>query len=652
MWVKRRVAIRDHAAEANLFTRRASIALVGVLFLLFLLLYKAYKLQVEQFSDFQTQADGNRIKVQAVAPNRGLISDRNGKLLAVNKPVYNLDIIAEEVDDMDVLIEEIGQLINLEERHIKRFRRDLRGTSRFNPVTLKTRLSEQEAAVISVHQHKFPGVIIDAVLKRNYPYQETLTHAVGYVAKINPKDKAKLEAEEKTANYKATKDIGKLGLERYYEELLHGQVGYRRVEVNNRGRVIRELEMEEPIPGENLILHLDLELQQMAQQLLEGHRGSIVVLDAQSNGIFTLYSNPSYDANLFVHGISSKNYRALLNSKDKPLINRATQGRYAPASTVKPHIALLGLDEQLVTAETRMRDPGFYQIKGIDHKYRDWKKYGHGWVDVYKAIEESCDTYFYDLALRLGIDKISEKMNRFGFGEQTGIDIFEETGAVMPSQGWKRARWRQPWYAGDTISIGIGQGYWTATPLQIALSTSVLANRGQFFEPKLLAAMQHPNGEIERVPEQDRPPLVLKDDSHWQTIIDAMDNTLNKENGTAYKAFKDAKYRAAGKTGTAQIISIAQDAEYDADAIDERFRDNALFVAFAPIEKPEIVVAVIMENVGGGSSNAAPVARKLMDHYFDHKKPSAFHQADMEYKLANNKDIEIEGLLTSQVTAD
>ncbi|WP_111977699.1 penicillin-binding protein 2 [Algibacillus agarilyticus] len=617
MWIKRRIAIKDHAAEANLFARRAIIALILVVIMVGLLLSNLYNLQVNKYSDYQTRADGNRIKVQPVAPNRGLIFDTQGVLLAKNTPVHSLDIIAEDVKDIDALLVRIKTLIEVSADQEKSFRRALKQNRRrrFKPISLIDRLTDKQTAIIAVNQHLLDGVLIDARLKRDYPYADLLTHALGYVAKINPKDAARIEADGLDANYAATRDIGKLGLEKYYQNLLHGDIGYRKVEVNSRGRVLREMESQAPTPGNNLHLHLDIELQKVAQQQLLGNRGAVVVLNAVNNGILALYSNPSYDPNLFVHGISSKNYNALLASKDRPLINRSTQGQYPPASTIKPLIGLLGLEQGLITEKTKMWDPGYYQINDLEHKYRDWKKWGHGHVDIYKSLEESCDTFFYDLALRLGVDAISEKMVKFGFGEMTGVDIFEESSANMPSRAWKAGRFRQSWYAGDTVSIGIGQGYWTSTPLQIALATSVLANEGQFFEPKLLNAIESSTGKINS-PAQDRPPIVLKHPNNWKIIKRAMRNTVEKPTGTAHKAFVDTTYQAAGKTGTGQVIAIAQDAEYDKDKIAERHRDNALFVGFAPFDNPKIVVAIVVENAGGGSSNAAPIARQIMDTYF------------------------------------
>ncbi|MDP2635044.1 MULTISPECIES: penicillin-binding protein 2 [unclassified Pseudoalteromonas] len=612
--LKRRPTIRDHSAEANLFARRAFVGFVFVTILVAILLSNLYTIQVDDHQDYQTRSNDNRIKVIPIAPNRGLIYDRNGVLLAENKPVYNLEVIPEDVKNLDDSLAAISQLIAISDQQKNDFLNDIKHNRRFKSQVLKARLNESEVAKFSVNQHKFPGFSIEARLARYYPYADTLTHALGYVAKLNKKELARLEMDDQATNYRATHDIGKLGIEKYYEQLLHGQVGSQRVEVNNRGRVIRTLSMTPPEPGHDLVLTLDIGLQQIAQHALKDMRGAIVVMDAKDGGVLALYSNPSYDPNLFVHGISSKNYKALLNP-DRPLINRTTQGRYAPASTVKPHLAILALEEGLVTEQTKMWDPGFFQIPNVEHKWRDWKRWGHGHVDVYKAIEESCDTYFYDTAYRLGITKISNFMAQFGFGDLTGIDIHEETSAILPSKEWKEGRFRESWWRGDTISVGIGQGYWTATPMQIANATNILVNKGRNFPPHLVQVAKKED-EVTQINNEEKPPVELKNADHWRIALDAMHNTVHKVTGTAHKAFRGATYDPAGKTGTAQVVSIAQGERYDAESLKERQRDNAIYIGFAPYKNPQIVVSVVVENTGGGSSVGAPIARQLMDYYF------------------------------------
>ena len=612
--LKQRPTIRDHSAEANLFARRAFVGFVFVLGLVAVLITNLYNIQVKDHQDYQTRSNDNRIKVIPIAPNRGLIYDRNGVLLAENKPVYNLEVIPEEVDNLEKSLEQVSQLITITEQEKQDFLKDIKNTRRFKSQVLKARLDEADVATFSVNQHKFPGFSIEARLARYYPFGDTLTHALGYVAKLNRKELNKLEQEGQATNYRATHDIGKLGIEKYYEQLLHGQVGSQRVEVNNRGRVIRTLSMLPPQPGSDLVLTLDIGLQQIAQHALKDMRGAVVVMDAKDGGILALYSNPSYDPNLFVHGISSKNYKALLNP-DRPLINRATQGRYAPASTIKPHMAILALEENMVTEGTTMWDPGFFEIRNVEHKWRDWKRWGHGHVDVYKAIEESCDTYFYDTAYRLGITKISNFMAHFGFGDLSGIDIHEETTAILPSKEWKENRFKESWWPGDTISVGIGQGYWTATPIQIANATNILVNKG-INHPPHLAQVAKKEDDVTQIKNEEKPPVVLNNPDNWRIAIDAMHNTVTKVTGTAHKAFKGVNYDPAGKTGTAQVVSIAQGEKYDAESLKERQRDNAIYVGFAPYNNPQIVVSIVVENNGGGSTVGAPIARQLMDYYF------------------------------------
>ncbi|RCU48815.1 MULTISPECIES: penicillin-binding protein 2 [Corallincola] len=614
--MRRRVAIHDAVAEGRLFSRRAMVSLFSVIVLLFVLIANLYHLQINSYSTYKTRSNDNRIRLLPIAPNRGLIYDKNGVLLAENRPVFSLEIVPEEVDDIEQTVTGLAELLPITVEEQEKFLESSRFSRRFKRIPIKARLNEQQVAIFSVNQHRFPGVYIEARPTRYYPYGDVLTHVLGFVAKINRKDLQRIEQSGDLANYKATRDIGKQGIEKYYERFLHGQVGYREVEVNNRGRILRTLSVQEPVAGQDLFLNIDINLQLLAHQALAGSRGAIVVMDARDGAVLAMVSAPSYDPNLFVHGISSREYRELLDSKDRPLINRATQGTYPPASTIKPHLALLGLEEYIVTPTTRIWDPGWYQPQNVNRRFRDWKKWGHGWVDMEHAIGQSCDTYYYELAHKLGVDKISDFMTKFGFGDYSGIDIHEENRGTMPSRGWKRARYNQPWYLGDTISVGIGQGYWTTTPIQLASATTILANRGKHYNPRILKSFQTPTGTL-AVPKDEQPPLVLKQESNWQPVIDAMYGVNHKIKGTAFKVFADAWYQSAGKTGTAQVIGIADDAEYDAEKIDERHRDNAMYMGFAPVNEPRIVVAVAVENAGGGSSNAAPIARRLMDYYMN-----------------------------------
>ncbi len=613
--LKKRVAMQDIAAETRLFNSRAVVAMLIVCLSFSTILLNMYNLQVRSYQDYQIRSEGNRIKVLPLAPNRGLISDRNGILLAENKPVFSLELVPEQIDDIDTTLSSLAELIEISEEQQQEFLQQVRQQRRFNSIALKERLDEQEVAVISVNLHRFPGVTVEARLSRHYPFGDLFTHALGYIGKINTDDLRRLDEQGHLANYAASREIGKLGLERYYEEQLHGIMGFQEEEVNNRGRIIRVLRSVAARSGKNIKLSLDVGLQLTAQQTLTEHRGAIVAMDPRDGAVLAFYSNPSYDPNLFVHGISSSNYNALLHSPDRPLINRATQGIYPPASTIKPLMALLGLETNTVKPDTRVWDPGYFTLPNSDHRFRDWKRGGHGWVDVYSAVAQSCDIYFYDLGIKLGIDRISDYMRQFGFGERTGIDIHEEASANMPSRGWKRARFNQPWYPGDTVPLSIGQSFWTATPLQLALSTAVLVNKGLLPTPHMAAELSSEDSS-ELVDPGLRPSVNVVDAENWRVIADTMVQTVATLKGTAHPAFKTAEFSSGGKTGTAQVVAIAQDAKYDAKSLDERHRDNAMYIGYAPAKDPTVVFAVAVENTGGGSSVAAPIGRQLLDYYF------------------------------------
>ncbi|WP_035387290.1 penicillin-binding protein 2 [Ferrimonas senticii] len=617
---KQRTAIRDHAAESALFSRRAIVAFGFVVALFMVLLVNMYKLQIVQYDTYETRADDNRIRLIPTAPNRGLIYDRHGTLLADNQPVFSLDVIPERVDDMDAQLADIQTVLPLSAEDIDDFKQRLRGHRRFKPLALMNQLSEEQVATFAVNSHRFPGFQVDGGLKRNYPYSASLTHLMGYTARINNRDLQRIEERGEDARYAASRTIGKQGIERYYEGALHGEPGMREVEVNNRGRIVRTINAKDPIAGQDLFLSLDLNLQLKAEELLAGRRGAVVAMDPRDGGILAMVSSPSYDPNLFVNGISSKDYAAL-NNKDRPLINRATQGQYAPASTVKPHLALLGLEKGVVTEKTKVWDPGWWQIPGVERKYRDWKRWGHGWVDLDKAIASSCDIYFYELAYNTGINDISDFMGRFGFGASTGIDLYEESSGNLPTREWKKRKYKEPWYIGDTISVGIGQGYWTATPLQLANSTAILANSGRRVVPHFLQGVSI-EGERLPVPYPEQEPMVLNNANAWHSVQRAMYLTAHKPGGSGYNQFNDAPYKSAVKTGTGQVFGLAEDAEYDEDNVAEHLRDNALFVGYAPFDDPQIVLAIVLENAGWGGANAGPVARALFDEYLIPKEPT------------------------------
>ncbi|EKO3823033.1 penicillin-binding protein 2 [Vibrio harveyi] len=614
---KRRSQIRDYQAEARLFSSRAIVAFIGIVILMGLLVANMYNIQVNQFQDYKTRSNDNRIKVVPIAPNRGLIYDRNGVLLAENRPVFNLELTPEKIKDIDGTIKELQTILEITPEQIERFQRERKRTRRFKSVPLLTQLDENQVAVFSVNQYRFPGVEISATLKRYYPFSEVLTHVIGYVSRINDRDMQRLVREEKDANYQATRDIGKLGIEKYYEDLLHGTAGYQEVEVNSRGRVIRTLKYVPPVPGKDIVLNLDINLQLYVHQLLDGRRGSAVVLDPRDNGVLAMVSSPSYDPNAFVHGISGKAYRALLNDKNRPLVNRTTLGIYPPASTIKPFIAVAALEEGVVTPKTTRNDPGYWRIPNSDTRpFRDWLRWGHGRVDIIKSIEESVDTFFYQIAYDMGIDRLSNWMMMFGFGDYTGIDIYEESKANMPTREWKMARHKTPWYKGDTIPVGIGQGYWTATPMQIAKATSVLVNEGAVTAPHLLKATIDNGGDFEEQESYEYetyPPIQNVPDKYWNMAKEGMRLVNHGPKGTARRSFYNMDYQTGGKSGTAQVFGLAEDEEYNADEVAEHLRDHALFTGFAPFDDPKVVVSVVLENAGGGSSNGAPVVRKIFD---------------------------------------
>ncbi|WP_318472981.1 penicillin-binding protein 2 [Photobacterium leiognathi] len=622
---KERSQFRDHGAEASLFNRRAVVSFIGIIILSFVLIGNLYHLEVQDYKEYQARSNNNRIKVIPIAPNRGRIYDRNGVILAENVPVYSLEIIPEKVANLPETLTNLKTLLGVTDDEIATFMKEKKHTRRFKPVTLIDQMNEKQVAEFSVNEFHYPGVDIDAHLERYYPYGSALTHTLGYVAKINDRDIKSLKEQGIYNNYKATRTIGKLGIERYYEDLLHGQSGYEKVEVNSRGRVIRTLEYVPPVSGKDIKLTIDLNLQLYANKLLtedvkdpktgkmvtKTRRGAIVVLDPRDDAILAMVSSPSYDPNLFVHGISSKEYSQLLNSPAHPLVNRTTLGVYPPGSTVKPQIAVAALATGVITPNTVRNNPGWWRIPNSNsRKFRDDVRWGHGNVDVYKAIEQSVDTFFYQVAYDMGIDRISKWMNKFGYGELTGIDIREETAGNMPTREWKRAHTKQPWYQGDTIPIGIGQGYWTATPMQIAKATSVVANSGVVHRPHLLYAII--DGDKEDIVKfKDFPKVEPVPEKYWKIAQEGMHLVTTK--GTARKEFQNLGYEAAGKTGTSQVYTMSDTENYDANEVAEHLRDHALFTGFAPVNHPKVLVSTILEH-GGWGRNAAPIARKIMDY--------------------------------------
>lgn len=611
---------RDKKAERNLFARRTLVAFLGILLLTGVLFTNIYQLQIVNFDTYQTRSNGNRIKLLPLPPTRGLIYDRYGKLLAENLTFFGLYIVPEKTENLDRILDELRYIVGLTDNDIENFKKERRRGTRYTPILLKPNLTEEQIARFAVSGYQYPSLDVRPYFKRYYLYGEIMTHILGYVGKINDKDVERLKKEEKFANYSGTSDMGKLGIERYYEDSLHGVTGFEEVEINNRGKVIRKLREQPAVAGKSIHLTIDLELQRYITELLSGQKGAIIVLDPKDSGVLAMVSTPSYDNNLFVDGISSEDYKRLLNDPARPLYSRATQGVYPPASTVKPFISVAAQTENVITQNTTIFDPGYWILPNTSKRFRDWKKSGHGYTDLNKAITESSDTYFYQVAHNMGIDRLSEWMKRFGFGMPTGIEIQEEAAANMPSREWKQKRYKRPWVLGDTISVGIGQGYWTATPLQVAKATAILVNNGKVNTPHLMKAIEG----AELSPYKD--PLIYPDISepkqnYWDAAKRGMYNVVNSAAGTGRKAFAGANYRVAGKSGTAQVFSLKENEKYNAAGLKKELHDHAWFTAYAPYENPRLVVTVILENAGGGSSNAAPLARKVMDYYLNQRLP-------------------------------
>lgn len=630
--------IRDKKAERNLFARRALISFIGVLGLSAILLTNLYHLQVTNYDSYQTRSNGNRIKLLPLPPTRGLIYDRYGKLLAENLTFFGLYIVPEKVENLDRTFEELKLIVGLNDADIENFRKERRRSSRYTPILLKSDLTEEHIARFAVNQYKFPSLEVKPYFKRHYLYGEPLTHILGYVAKINDKDVERLKNEDKYADYAGTSDIGKLGIERYYEDELHGTVGFEEVEVNNRGKVIRKLREQPAVAGKSIHLTIDLELQRYILNLLGNRKGAVVVLDPKDSSVLAMVSTPTYDNNLFVGGISSADYKRLLEDVNRPLYSRATQGAYPPASTIKPFMSVAALQENVVTPSTTVFDPGYWILPGSTKRFRDWKRSGHGNTDLNKAIAESSDTYFYQVAYNMGIDRVSSWMNHFGFGMPTGIDILEEASGIMPTRDWKQKKYKRPWVQGDTISVGIGQGYWIATPLQVAKALAVLVNNGKVNTPHLMKYIE--GDKIE--PYKD--PLLYEDinepkQQYWELAKRGMYNVVNASNGTGRKPFIGTNYHVAGKSGTAQVFSLKENQTYNAGNLVKELHDHAWFVGFAPYENPKMVVAVILENAGGGGSNAGPVVRSVMDYYLNERLPQvAREQNQVDSDKAKNED--------------
>ena len=619
----RAVRLKDHWAEQRMFGRRVFAATVAILIGFALLGARLVYLQVLRHDYFSDLSQGNRVRIDPMPPSRGLILDRNGMPLALNRPSYQLEVTREQTPDLEDTLDRLVAIGLLPADDRERTSRTIRARRSFESVPVRLQLDEEDLARFAVHRHDFPGVDVRPRLTRWYPLGGTGVHALGYVGAISEADEKRIDV----ANYAGTTLIGKLGVERAYEDELHGETGYQQLLVNAQGRHVESagaldagLERREPVAGNDLYLTVDARVQQVAEEALAGQRAAVVAIDPHNGDVIAFVSTPTFDPNGFARGLSHAEYAALTDNIDVPLYDRALRGVYPPGSTVKPLVALAALEYGVADADETRFCQGYYQLPGASHRFRDWKKGGHGTVNMHSAIAQSCDTYFYAMAERLGIDRMHDFLARFGLGEKTGIDVEGERKALLPSQEWKKGNFKrkdmQVWFPGETLITGIGQGYMLATPLQLAQATATIATRGERYQPRLVSKVRDARtGEVRTLPPKVLPRVDLKDPAHWDIIIGGMVGVTNDWNGTARRVQAGAPYQIAGKSGTAQVFSLKQNEKYNESQVAERLRDHGLFVAFAPVDDPKIAVAVVVENGRSGSGTAGPIARRVIDAY-------------------------------------
>ena len=606
------LTFKDSARGSQVFSARAACVSVIVGILVLVLIGRLIHLQVFEHRRLTTLSESNRVKIVPIAPTRGLIFDRHGEILAHNLSTYSLEVIPEAVEDIDTLIEELRGIVEISGAEEEAFRVAVNRRRRFESVPLRTRLEDREVAMFSVNRYRFPGADIHARLVRNYPFGELGAHVIGYIGRISERDLERIDR----VDYRGTSHIGKTGVEESYEDWLHGKPGYQRVETNARGRILRVLERHDPVPGKNLYLTVDAGLQRTAAAALGEENGAIVALDPRTGAVLAMASRPGFDPNLFTDGIDAETYRDLQRSADRPLFHRAVSGQYPPGSTIKPFLGLAGLERGIDHARGTSWCPGWFSLPGREHRYRDWKKQGHGRIGLHDAIVQSCDVYFYELALALGIDRMHAYLSSFGFGERTGVRLKGESPGLMPSRAWKRDVRGQSWFPGETLITGIGQGFMLATPLQLASATASFAIRGIRLRPRLVdRAVDPATGRTEAIEPEAVAEVQLLEAPNWQRIVEAMTGVVHGPRGTARRIGVDLDYRIAGKTGTAQVFTVKQNEKYNADKLDKKLHDHGLFIAFAPVERPRIAVAVVVENGGSGSGAAAPLARTVIEAY-------------------------------------
>ena len=597
--------------EKVVFKSRVIFSAIIMLLITLILIVRLFNLQVTKHDYYLEEALGNQMQNLPITPIRGDILDRNGKILATNEFSYILTITPEKVTNLnETLIGlEIRDLITYDD--IKKFNKKLSRFKKFHNIPLKFNLSESSVASFLV-ENQFPGVEVEPYFHRVYPYGESSAHLIGYVSSMSKTDKGIYDKK----NYNGTNFVGKTGIEKQYEKLLHGQSGIKQIERNVAGRIVDTKIITPSIAGQDIYLNIDIDLQLKAESLLGDSRGVIALINVKDGSILSLVSTPSYNPNWFVNGISVERYNELSNNEDLPLFDRSIKGLYPPGSTIKPMVALAGLELNNITIKDSTFCPGYYKLNNYSRKFNDWKRTGHGKVDVIEAIAQSCDVFFYDLAFNMGIDQIHDSLSYFQFGKKTGIDLPGELGGILPSREWKKINKDEPWYRGETLITGIGQGFMTTSPLQLALATAAIANKGQLLMPQVMMHSQSKNGDLFEEQNLKSNQIPIKDINNWELIIEAMKQTVYGKFGTAKRLNNKLKYSLAGKTGTAQVFGLDPEEEYIAENIEEKLRDHALFTGFAPIEDPQVAIAIIVENAGSGSSKAAPLARELLDEYF------------------------------------
>jgi penicillin-binding protein 2 len=613
--------INNTNIENSLLLSRLKLAVFFIFLLTLLLLIRIYNLQVVNHKYYQEEALGNQMRNLPIVPIRGKIFDRHGILLAGNQLTYQLTLIPEKVKNINKILTKLQQNGFINAKDISKYHKNRKRFRKFNNIPIKNNLSQKQVAKFLVN-NQFPGVEIESYFNRVYPNGSSGAHALGYVSRMNKKD---IQTYDKK-NYANTKFVGKVGIEKQYETLLHGTTGLKQIERNVSGRVVDTKIILPAITGKNLYLNLDLDMQQKAEAVLKGRRGSIVVVNVKNGEVLTLVSTPAYNPNWFVTGISHEKYKLLQTSKDIPQLNRSIQGLYPPGSTIKPMVALAGLEEGFITTISKTFCPGYYKLPNVERKFNDWKRTGHGHVDMKDSISQSCDVFFYALADKMGIDKIHDNLSLFNFGSKTGIDIPGEKDGIMPSKSWKKINRNEPWYRGETLIAGIGQGFITVTPLQLAVATAALANKGRLFQPKLLKSIQTAGEPIIEVKNTHVKQIPIKDIYNWEEVLEGMKMSIYAPKGTARRLNKNLAYTMAGKTGTAQVFGLDAEEEYIAEKYEEKLRDHALFTGFAPIDDTEIAIAVIVENAGNGSTKAAPLARQVLDVYFNKKSTNGLSQ--------------------------